>query len=133
MALTKEEARRRNNQATRDRYHWYVEHGICPSCGHVYAEPGSVYCAMCHKRIEAGRERKDPGRVKRNAYNRDRKARLIEMGLCTWCGKREAVEGQRLCPVCRKTSRESKEKWNIKQRIQREIDRAKAEAKEANR
>ena len=62
-------------------------------------------------------ERRDPGRVKRNAYNRERKARLKEAGLCVECGKTKAVEGRTRCFTCERKIEESRQKWEIRQKI----------------
>ena len=119
-----EAARRKNNETRKEIYRWYKEHGICTMCGRAYAEPGRVYCAPCNRKYNARRAQLDPGNEKHKAYNRQRKADLIAQGLCVWCGKRPHAEGHRMCPTCRAKDRESKQKWNIMQRIKRDADRA---------
>lgn len=123
MATTPE-AKARNNELRKEEYRWYRDHGICTYCLKAYAEPGRITCEQCRRKLAHRRDQRDPGRVKRNAYNRERKAALIEKGLCVWCGKRKPIEGQRMCPACRAKDRESKQKYEITRRIQREADKA---------
>lgn len=124
MSATSPEAKERNRALRREAYQWYKSKGICVYCRTAYAEPGRVYCKACTARQKALRDRKDPGCEKRYAYNRERRAALIENGLCIWCGKRKPVPGQRMCPTCRDKDRESKQKYEIIQRIKREAQRA---------
>ena len=131
MPRVSDAARRRNNETKKEMYRWYKAHGICPACGRVYAEPGTIYCATCYRKIKARRAQLDPGSEMRKLYNRNRKADLIARGLCTWCGKRPPIEGQRLCRACREKDKQSKEKYIIRQRIQREADAARARTREA--
>jgi hypothetical protein len=120
MGTKSEAARRKNNETRSEEYYWYKSRGICPRCGRGYAEPGRVYCGPCYKRIKAQKDRNDPGREKRNAYNRERRARLKAAGICVDCGKRKAATGKTRCITCERKVKESREKWNIRQRIRLE-------------
>ena len=124
MPATTREAKDHNNALRRETYYWYKEHGICAYCRTAYAEPGRVYCKACTVRQKELRDRKDPGREKRYAYNRERRAALIEKGLCIWCGKRKPIKGHRMCPTCHARDAESKQKYKIIQRLKREADKA---------
>ena len=114
----------KNNQARLDNYYWYTSHGICPECAKRYAEPGRTLCETCKKRIAAQRERNDPGGVKRKAYNAQRRAALKAKGLCIGCGKAKAVEGKTRCAKCEEKMKDSRRKWEILQRIEREAQKA---------
>lgn len=124
MSAVSEEAKAYNRELGLENYRWYREHGICPYCKKAYAEPGRTYCRYCMARKQTQNERNDPGRVKRNAYNRERRKALIEKGLCTSCGKRKPIPGHRKCPTCHARDVESKQKYKIIQRIKREADKA---------
>ena len=106
-------------QYHRELYRWYVDRGICFYCKKAYAEPGRTYCKKCLQRKLAMNERRDPDRVKRNSYNRERRERLKAEGLCVDCGRRPAVEGQTRCPVCAQKKRESEQVSRIRKRIEK--------------
>lgn len=120
MAKSKE-AIEHNLELHRESYRWYTGNGICWRCKTAYAEPGRIYCKSCKRRIHAMQERRDPGRVKRNAYNAERRARLKAAGLCVECGKIKAVEGKTRCFTCERKIEESRQKWEITQKIKKEM------------
>lgn len=92
------------------RKQWYIDHGICPLCGHEDAEPGKQLCFECGERnrqICAERYRRDPKaniRAVTEARKRRREARYAA-GLCTECGKRPHLEGVKMCGICREKHR----------------------------
>lgn len=121
MPAVSKAAKEHSNALHRERHAWYKQHGICPRCLN-WSEPGKVYCGNCYKRIKAVQNRRDPTHELRNAYNRERRARLKAAGLCTNCGKRPTHDGQILCEQCKIKNRESQLKYNIKQKIRREAE-----------
>ena len=122
MAAVSKEAKENNNRLHRERNAWYKEHGICPRCQN-WAEPGKLYCRRCYKRIKAVQDKRDPTHELRNAYNRERRARLKAAGLCTCCGKRATHDGQVLCEHCKVKNKESQIKYNIRKKLKREAEK----------
>lgn len=124
MPAKSAEAKARQIETDKERYRWYREHGICPRCGQRYADPGVVYCGPCRKRIAILTDRNDPGRINRNAYNQQRRAKLKSDGICTDCGKAPAEEGHVRCAHCEQKARESRKRYGIIQKIEREAREA---------
>lgn len=117
MSAVSEAAKAHNNALHRESYEWYKAHGLCQNCRRGYAEPGRAYCKPCYKLILARREKNDPGRVKRNAYCAERRARLKAEGKCVDCGKRNAAEGRIRCATCLRKMGESRVKYRINQEL----------------
>ena len=115
MSAVSEEAKARARQYQRDRYRWYVDHGICARCYKTWAEPGRVYCANCKKKIAAHAKQTDPDGSKNRARCQARRDRLRDAGLCINCGKRKAVQGNCLCVKCADKCAESAVKYRIHQ------------------
>lgn len=124
MAARSEASRQHNMQLNRESYRWYKSMGICWRCKLAYAEPGRIYCNPCKRLEKAKQERRDPGAVKRNASNKERRARLKAEGLCVDCGRIKAVEGKTRCFTCERKIKESRQKWQITQKIKREAQEA---------
>lgn len=101
------EHRREYVQKTRDL--WQSLH-CCRICGKQDARTmiGKHACFDC---LEENRERYRK-RVERNEFcrkydmDRQRQKEHAEKGLCTRCGKRPALNGFQLCPICRAKGRE---------------------------
>lgn len=121
MAAVSKEAKEYNNRLHRERHAWYKEHGICPRCQN-WAEPGKLYCRRCYKRIRAVQDKRDPTHELRNAYQKERRARLKAAGLCTRCGKRATHDGQVLCEHCKVKNKESQIKYNIRKKLKQEAE-----------
>lgn len=119
MPATSPEAKAHHRQYQRERRAWYKEHGICTNCLTNWAVPGRTQCMTCTKLIAERADLRDPGRLKRRAYNRERRVRLIAEGLCVNCGKRPAIEGQRRCPACARKKSESDQVYRIRKRIEK--------------
>lgn len=117
MSAVSEEAKARARQYQRDRYRWYVEHGICARCYKTWAEPGRVYCANCKKKIAAHAKQTDPDGSLNRARCQARRDRVKAAGLCVNCGKRKPVENKCLCATCAKKFNESHLKHRIQQRL----------------
>ena len=124
MPATSEAAKKHNRLLHHELYEWYKDHGICPGCRKAWADPGKVYCGPCYRKRQYSNERSDPGRVKRNAYDKERKARLKAEGICVGCGKKPAMEGRLKCQKCQTKQNESNKAWRVRERIRREADRA---------
>ena len=60
----------------------------------------------------------------RRERQRQRREERIAAGLCTECGKRPANPGMRMCERCRMMRNDSTRKYKIKQRIEREAQKA---------
>lgn len=124
MGAKSPEAVARQNASSLENYHMYREAGICPRCKQAFAEPGRVYCGPCKRIIYHRRDINDPGREKRNAYNRSYKARMKAAGLCVDCGKVPPRAGHTRCEACEKKMRESRRKWRILQKMDRIAEEA---------
>ena len=119
MPATSPEAKARYKQYLRERREWYKEHGICVQCLTKWTAPGKTQCETCTKLIAERADLRDPGRVKRRTYNRERRKRLIAEGLCVNCGKRAALESQTRCHTCARKKRESEQVSRIRKRIEK--------------
>ena len=108
------------NRYHRELYAWCTERGICAWCRKQWCAPGKIYCENCAKATKARAEIRDPGRVKRNAYNRERRATLKSAGICVECGKKPAWDGRTRCKRCTMKKRESEQVQRIKARIRKE-------------
>lgn len=104
--------------ADRERHHRRTAErlaaGMCPRCGKREPEPGLANCSPCNERQTAasrardsrlraeGRPTRDPERA--NAYQRERKRRLhagrAAAGICTRCGRAQALSGGSACEPC---------------------------------
>lgn len=124
MSATSEWAKENNRQQHKEEYLWYKSRGICPRCRTVFAEPGRVYCAGCYRKILHRKEALDPDGTRRNQYSADRRQALKQQGLCVDCGRAKAAEGRARCSVCQRKSNESNRMYRIRQRIDREVERA---------
>ena len=111
-----------NNQANRERYAFYREHGICITCGQTWAEPGRTRCMACQKKQKAYKNLHDPNGNKQKERNRVRKEARMEAGLCVDCG-RKAEPGSCRCRRCINMRMDSTRKYNIMKRIKREADK----------
>lgn len=123
MPAKSEAAKRHNDELHRESYLWYKDGGICPRCKKAWAAPGKVYCETCTRKRKYSMDKRDPGRTKRRAYDAERKAKLIELGICVDCAKRPAVAGRRKCAQCQAKQNESNKAYRVRQKIIRETDR----------
>lgn len=99
----------------KERYDFYKEHGICTSCGHVWSEPGHVYCKECFKKRKA-RQNKE-----RNRDNmREKRATRRSLNLCVECGgETDGIHFR--CEKCLSKNRERMKLYNIRKRIKRNV------------
>ena len=111
------------SKTCKERYKWYYDHGLCTTCGRVWAEPGKVRCKACEAKIAMYHERSKEQRQERQ---RQRREERIAAGLCTECGKRPANPGMRMCERCRMMRNDSTRKYKIQKRIEREAQKARA-------
>lgn len=118
MARTQEQ----KNAQNRERYAWLKEHGFCITCGCNYAEPGRIRCKACRDRQMEKREEK---RYYSPQYFNNMRQQRIKKGLCVACGK-PAIPGKRMCEHCRKKCNDRARIYKIKQKIEREVQRARA-------
>ena len=120
MPIKSPEAIAKNKAYHRDLRNWYKAAGICFVCKTRYCEPGRTQCKQCTQRIKARAEKRDPGRIARNAYCAARREALKARGICVDCGKREATEGRTRCGVCARKKSESQQAARIRKKHQRE-------------
>lgn len=109
------------SKSNKERYKWYYDHGLCTTCGRIWAEPGKVRCKACEAKIAVYHER---SKEKRRKQQRKRREERIAAGLCTECGKRKANPGMRMCERCRQMRNDSTRKYKIQKRIEREAQKA---------
>lgn len=112
-----ERSRETNRIISSESYYQYKTMGICWRCKTRWVEPGRTYCEVCKRIVKAEAERRDPGAVKRNAYSRERRARLHAAGLCETCGKYPAQEGKRQCASCAQKKAERCRMRRLRQRV----------------
>lgn len=117
MAAVSDRAKANNNRISLENYYAYKGSGICWKCKTRWVEPGRTYCEICKRRVKAEAERRDPGGEKRNAYNRDRRARLIAAGMCVTCGQAPAREGMRKCATCARKQNERSRMQRLLQKV----------------
>ena len=77
--LSKDELRKRRNADKRERYHWYVSHGICPFCLND-AQPGRVRCAVCLEKNYASHQKHDANRTEKQKSDYRFNAKRLEIG-----------------------------------------------------
>lgn len=83
-------------QEYRERYLFYKQHRVCPSCGTRNAAPGRVRCETCLA-VSASRSRKAPDPQRAKEARERRKA----AGKCVWCGRPRAKDSKCYCVDCR--------------------------------
>lgn len=96
-------------------YFWYKEHHICVECHAEEATRNSTRCSQClANRRERDRKQKQilrqspEYRERQKQYNKERRARLKEAGICTICGKRKARFNKTTCIECATKASKSK-------------------------
>ena len=118
MSAVSPEAKEYSRKMQLQSYYDYKAFGICWHCKTRWAEPGRTYCKICTRQIKARKAQLDPGNEKRKAYDRERRARLKEAGICIACGKRKAREGIVRCNVCQKHANESRLAYRVRKRVE---------------
>ena len=116
MGAVSEAAKARQRAGRKELVKMYKDNGICPRCK-SWAEPGKVYCAACMRKVIYRQRERDPTGEMRRAYNRERRARLKAAGMCTYCGKKKAVEGHVLCEACKRKNSESQKVYKMRKRL----------------
>lgn len=112
-----------NNKELQD---WYVQHGICKTCGQENAAPNRKYCLGClAKAAEAtekyiknmSEEQKKERKEKEKERQRKRYVERKAAGKCTKCGKRPPQTGKTKCTECLLKSRRAAEKCRRKKGV----------------
>ena len=102
---------------------FYMEHGICYSCGQERAEPGKKRCWRClannndASKLYYGNlspEKKEKLIERRGQAAKEQYAERKKAGLCPVCGKENPNKNFVMCPVCREHSRKRKAKLRRK-------------------
>ena len=93
----------------KDIYDFRKKYGMCVDCGKRKAIRGETLCIWCKDWRAEYREKKQAEmsadeiaavKARQMAYQRARRAKLIEQGLCISCGKRK-TESYQQCAWCR--------------------------------
>ena len=114
---------RRWSPNQRELREWYKARGICPHCGRAFVEPGHTYCKACFAQSREYKAAHRPDPAIKRAFRQAR----IEAGLCIDCGR--PSEGKSRCPRCLKMAGDSRRKYRINQRIEREAEEARKRGK----
>lgn len=96
---------------------WYIEHGICVSCGQRDAFNGRQKCPECLEKARLSNAKYRSLERDRSYYPRrkeKRDARIAE-GLCTECGKK-ATRGK-VCTECYTRRRRKREKEKLEREM----------------
>lgn len=109
----------KDKQRNTERREWYKAHHICPKCGQNAAFGKFVQCEVCLEKTALSNLKyadKQPEyearrRPKRKQQYEERKA----TGICTVCGKHDAVNGQ-LCTECWNRRRKRREKEKVERK-----------------
>lgn len=117
MAAVSEKAKANVKRGKQEWYQWYKDHGLCPRCHERSPDGGRVLCPKC---LEKERKKKRD----RKAYYQARRQSFIDAGMCDICGKRPPTEGLLTCPVCRQNRQDSRIKWKIIRKIDKEVQEA---------
>lgn len=107
--------REKRLQYSKDRAERLKEAGICVNCGSRPIAKNSIRLCMDCLLKERYRLR----RRRREVEHRTPRIMFNGVDLCSWCGKRPPVKGQRLCESCLETARKTAA-YNREHRIDRE-------------
>lgn len=113
MKYRSDEVRLQQNEAGRERYHWYKDHRICVKCGQADAAPNRAKCDMC---LEKDRQRHAANwnnvRDERNAYAKNRRERNKSNGMCAKCGAKPLWgNNTSMCYDCMIVQRNATRRW----------------------
>lgn len=74
----------------------------CVCCGQQDERTlsGKVLCIKCHNVQRSYLERHRDEKKDRSAYNRERRRRLLEIGICPRCGKNHVAPKRKNCAAC---------------------------------
>lgn len=91
------------SEANKRRYNYLKHQNRCVWCGErdAYTMNGRALCAECceyRRALDCQRSEKRKAQIA--AYQKERRIRLEEAGLCIKCGKREPRPGLKSCDVC---------------------------------
>lgn len=98
---------RKSRERSRERREYFIKIGICPTCGKNKIEPPYKSCHVC--REKSARHARDNVNENRTTYQtmyqRKKRKKFAEAGLCTVCGKNVPEKGFATCLECRKKQR----------------------------
>lgn len=123
--------KRDRHEYYKERYHYYKDHGICPSCGCEPSAPGKVFCLNCldnqavcqmNHRAKLSQEEYRKIRDAENEQQRLKYKECKEKRICTRCHKRKAREGKATCLYCFMKYREAA---NLRAVLKRDKEREK--------
>lgn len=90
-------------------YAWFKSHGICPTCQKYPLIKGKSVCVQCsgaklehsvNRWLNLPADQKQADNERRREYQKRRRQKLKESGICTMCGKSPAKQGRTLCALC---------------------------------
>ena len=99
---------RKSNERTKAYKDYYLRIGVCPVCRKRKVTPGYKSCYPCREKISLRKKKiySDPiKKEQRLQARKEKRAKLVEEGICTNCGKNKAEKGFRTCPDCRKKAK----------------------------
>ena len=95
------------------------ELGICTECGSRRVYGDEKICLECSARKYALNLKQKRNPEKERQYQKDRRQKLKEMGICVKCAKRKAENGKTRCGICN-----AAESQRAKKSRGQEIDRS---------
>ena len=109
--MTKRKLTDEEKQEMKDTYHYFKSLKICVRCHKEYAENSRTSCYECNMKIAKYNKAMRGDAVYRqniSMWQKQRRRRLKEAGICQSCGKRPAIEGKSRCPICTTKAQGSK-------------------------
>ena len=122
----------KRSRQNKERKEYYERHGWCNVCGNPEKMENSKMCYRCWETSYNAKQRrrsksktaeeKEAERLKVNAYNRERKQKALENGICYYCLKNKVIEGRRECLEClTKRKKESEQKAQERRAIRENL------------
>lgn len=91
--------------------------GLCGNCGKQPAIQYETLCAVCKECLRYGQTKyRKTHTLELSDRARNRYVTRKESGLCTACGQLPPIDGETLCPGCKKLRQEANLRYRQKQR-----------------
>ena len=109
------------SEYTRKNREFYRKHNLCPECGKNELFGEEKTCPECRAKAQSRRDNYTEEQKEKYIYkfydshnkkSRNKYRERIEKGICTRCGKRNAVPGKRKCAICQEKENEQKRQKN---------------------
>lgn len=113
-----EQQRIRKRECARENRQWKKERHLCVRCGKkdAYTLAGRSCCYECteaERHRAENRQRTEEQIQKHCAKMREKYAENVSRGICPQCGKRNAVGGYIICPICRAKKKRASAKYRL--------------------